>query len=134
MTSALPKPSVVEIPFMKRSTLSVTMVVIFLACTFRLIGQEKERNPPRPEAAIGEYATVRFMEERTSIVWPDGTVENVMELVPKKKFEGGEKYPKSSDYRMYWLTIAMNYMAQRGYELTHMNDRDVVMVRRFKKS
>jgi hypothetical protein len=74
------------------------------------------------------------MEERTSIVWPDGTVENVMDLVPKKKFDGGEKYPKGSDYRMYWLTIAMNHMAQRGYDLAHMNDRDIVMVRRFKKS
>jgi len=77
-----------------------------------------------------EYATVRFMEERTSIVWPDGKVENVIELAGKRRFENGsEKYPKGSDYRMYWLTVAMNVMAQRGFELAHMHDNDVVMKR-----
>jgi hypothetical protein len=35
---------------------------------------------------------------------------------------------------MYWLTIAMNHLAKNGFELAHMNDRDVVMVRRYKKS
>lgn len=74
------------------------------------------------------------MEERTCIIWPDGTVEAVMEIVPKKKFEGGEKYPKNSDYRMYWLTMGMNVLSKQGFELAHMSDRDVVMVRRFPKS
>jgi len=70
------------------------------------------------------------MEERTSIVWADGTVGNVVELSGRKRFEnGGEKYPKGSDYRMYWLTVAMNLMAQRGYELAQMHDNDVVMRR-----
>jgi hypothetical protein len=30
---------------------------------------------------------------------------------------------------MYWLTIAMNIMSQRGFELAHMQDNDVVMRR-----
>ena len=39
-----------------------------------------------------------------------------MDLGLKKKFEGGEKYPKGSDYRMFWMTITMNLMAQRSYD------------------
>jgi hypothetical protein len=34
-----------------------------------------------------EYASVRFMEERTSIVWPDGTVENVRGMAAKRQFD-----------------------------------------------
>lgn len=81
-----------------------------------------------------EYATVRFMEERTSIVWPDGTVENVFALNGKTKFDNGnEKYPKGTDYRMYWLTVAMNIMAQRGFELALLADHDVIMKRQVTK-
>lgn len=70
------------------------------------------------------------MEERTSIVWPDGKVENVMSLAGKPNFSNGtEKYPRNTDYRMYWLTVAMNLMAQRGFELAQMHDADVVMQR-----
>jgi hypothetical protein len=77
-----------------------------------------------------EYATVRFMTEKTSIVWPDGSVENVMATSGKTKFDDwGEKYPKGSDYRMYWLTVAMNIMGKRGFEFVHMDGPDVVMKR-----
>lgn len=77
-----------------------------------------------------EYATVRFMQEKTSIVWPDGAVENVMAASGKQKFDnGGEKYPKGSDYRMYWLTVAMNIMGNRGFEFVYMDGPDVVMKR-----
>lgn len=70
------------------------------------------------------------MDERTSIVWPDGKVENVMELNGNSKFDNGhEKYPKGSDYRMYWLTISMNIMAKHGFEFVFMQDHDVVMKR-----
>jgi hypothetical protein len=73
---------------------------------------------------------VRFTEEKTSIVWPDGAVENVMTLSGNQKFDNGnEKYPKGADYRMYWLTVAMNIMARRGFELAHMDGPDVVMQR-----
>jgi hypothetical protein len=68
------------------------------------------------------------MGDKTSIVWPDGTVDNVMNLFGKKNFDNGsEKYPKGSDYRMYWLTIAMNIMGKKGFEFAFMQDTDVVM-------
>jgi hypothetical protein len=118
--------------FMKRIIpLIVAIASILLMITLKPNAQEAKSNQSAAPR-IGGYATIRFMEERTSIVLPDGTVETVMDLVPKKKFDGGEKYPKGSDYRMYWLTIAMNQLAQRGYELVQMNDKDVVMVLRFK--
>ena len=92
--------------------------------------QQRRESSARP---ILEYASVRFMEERTSITWPDGTVESVFELSGKPKFQGGDRYPKGADYRMYWLTIAMNIMAKKGYEFVHMDGADVVMSRSLPK-
>jgi hypothetical protein len=40
-----------------------------------------------------------------------------------------KKYPKGADYRMYWLTVAMNIMGKRGFELVSMSGSDVVMQR-----
>jgi hypothetical protein len=77
-----------------------------------------------PKVAVAyEYATVRFMEEQTSIVWPDGSVEKV---VPTS----GKKRPKEADYRMFWLTISMNIMGKKGFEFVYMDGPDVVMKRR----
>lgn len=105
----------------------------FAAITLRPNAQENIK--PNTASRIVEYATVRFAEERTSIVWPDGSVEKVMETVPQKKFNNGsERYPKDADYRMYWMTIAMNLMAQRGYEIVSLNDRDLVMKRLLRSS
>ena len=44
----------------------------------------------------------------------------------------GEKYPKGSDYRVYWLTVSMNIMGKRGFQLAHMDGTDVVMKRQVK--
>jgi hypothetical protein len=117
---------------MKKLILPIAIIAsILLTISIKPRAQEAGKGSQTAAPRSAEYASIRFMEERTSIVWPDGTVEKVMDLVPKKKFDGGEKYPKESDYRMYWLTMGMNVAAQKGYELTHMNDRDVIMVRRF---
>lgn len=63
---------------------------------------------------VAEFASVRFMEERTAIIWPDGSVQNVLEIMGDKKFPGtSEKYRKGADFRMYWLTTAMNVMGKR---------------------
>jgi len=81
-------------------------------------------------AATYEYASVRFTEDKTCIVWPGGKTENVFELSGKAKFDGwNEHYPKGADFRMYWLTVAMNIMGKRGFELVHMEGPDVVMRR-----
>lgn len=113
--------------------------IILLACgalavagvVFNLKGQEARGVPKEVvNTPAIEYGSVRFMEENTSIVWPDGTVENVMILSGKQTFNNkGEKYPKGADYRMYWLTVAMNIMGRRGFEFVHMNGPDVIMKR-----
>jgi hypothetical protein len=114
---------------MNKPLFSISIIVVILAIiTLRPTAQEgvKPNGAPR----VAEYATVRFAEERTSIVWPDGSVEKIMELIPQKKFNNGsERYPKDADYRMYWMTMAMNHMAQRGFEIVSLNDRDLVMKR-----
>ena len=119
---------------MKRTLLLIAFAIVVTAIVSRNPFAQNNQINAYPGLSAGEYATVRFMEERTSIIWADGTVENVMDIAAKKKFEGGEKYPKGSDFRMYWLTIAMNHMSQRGFEFVYMNDKDVVMVRKPKRS
>jgi hypothetical protein len=114
-----------------RIVMLVALGTFLLTMIFTALSQE---TAPQPKGAstrtIFEYATARFMEEKTSIVWPDGIVENVMLLNGKKKFDNGsEKYPKGADYRMYWLTVSMNIMGQRGFEFVHMEGHDLVMKR-----
>jgi hypothetical protein len=105
---------------MKRILLSLLVgISVFAAVQFKPSAQESRVERQISGSAVGEYATIRFMEERTSIVWPNGDVEGVQNLIPKKKFEGGERYPKGSDFRMYWLTVAMNHLASKGFELAH---------------
>lgn len=121
---------------MKKTLLTVCFLLAFYHIS-SLNSSSQDGSPTRRPQLTGsrfEYASVRFMEERTSIVWPDGTVENVMTLAGKgKPGSPSEKFPKGSDFRMYWLTVAMNIMGQRGFELVHMHDADVVMVRQVAK-
>lgn len=117
---------------MKTKTITTLLVCVALlgAVLFRASSQETAQPKNQAIQQSFEYASVRFMEDKTSIFWPDGSVENVMELAGKTKFQGtSEKYPKGTDYRMYWLTAAMNIMAKRGFELAHMHDHDLVMKR-----
>lgn len=118
---------------MKTKTITALAIggILLLATLLKGVSQEAAQ---RPKDTIShptfEYASARFMAEKTSIVWPDGSVENVLALSGKTKFDNGsEKYPKGTDYRMYWLTMAMNIMGKRGFELAHMADADVVMRR-----
>lgn len=119
---------------MKKQTIIILITCgVVLAATLLTTHSQEATGQPRgsDSRAVFEYATARFMEEKTSIVWPDGKVESVILLNGGKKFDNGsEKYPKGADYRMYWLTVAMNIMARQGFEFVHMHDRDVVMKRR----
>ena len=119
---------------MKKPTIVILITCgAILALTLLTTRSQEAAGQPKvsDSRSVFEYASARFMEEKTSIVWPDGKVENVLVLNGSKKFDNGsEKYPKGADYRMYWLTIAMNIMARQGFEFVHMNERDVVMKRR----
>lgn len=121
---------------MKKIALVFSIVLATAFAALQKAASQDAASPQssQPATAKVEYASVRFMEERTSIVWPDGTVDNVLALAKNTKFTNTtEKYPKGTDYRMYWLTVAMNIMAQRGFELAHMHEADVVMKRQIGK-
>ena len=114
---------------MKTKPLVISAVVLLIVVFLKAL-HSRAQAPKEPGLSITfEYASVRFMEEKTSIVWPDGSLQNVMELSGKKKYPNGEYYPKGSDYRMYWLTMAINIMGKRGFEFAFMNNDDVIMKR-----
>lgn len=80
---------------------------------------------PPEEAWSGpvyEYASVRWMGDKTSIIWPDGRVQKVIPF-------GGRKRPDATDERMWYLAGAMNIMGKKGFELAHMSNDDLVMKR-----
>jgi len=54
------------------------------------------------------------MGKNTSFVWPDGTVEKLVVLRP------GLKRTNDIDERIFYLTVAMNAAAEKGFELIAM--------------
>src|SRR5215469_2017972 len=77
---------------------------------------------PAPEASNGtvqEYASVRLAGDRTSIIWPDGTVQKVIAF-------GGQKRPEAADERMWYLTGALNIMGRRGFEPIHFSNDEII--------
>lgn len=99
------------------------IAVLFLLIGLTLLAplqllQAQETESPKQY----EYATARFMGYNTSIVWEDGTVEKIVKT-------SGFKYPSNADFRMYMLTVAMNMMAKKGYQLIVLDGSDVIMRR-----
>jgi hypothetical protein len=54
-----------------------------------------------------EYASFSSMGTKSSIIWPDGSV-----LRLEDKF----KRPGEANEKMFYVTMALNVLAQRGYE------------------
>lgn len=75
----------------------------------------------QPEQAF-EYASARFDNDTTCIVWPDGSVEKVATTI-------GRKDPGTADIRIWYLTVAMNLMARKGFQVVYIDNKDVVMSR-----
>ena len=69
-----------------------------------------------------EFASVHWAGDKTSIIWPDGTVLKVIAF-------GGKRRPEAVAERMWYLTGAMNIMGKRGFELVHIGNEEVVMKR-----
>ncbi len=69
-----------------------------------------------------EYASVRWSGDKTSIIWPDGTIQKVVAF-------GGKRRPDGIDERAWYFTSAMNIMAKNGFEFVHMGNEDIVMKR-----
>jgi len=91
---------------MKKIILIPAFLIVIIIFGF----EERARTAEQHPTQVYEYATVRFMGGgRTSFVWPDGKVEKLIDLNPAKR-------PDTADERMFYLTIAMNVLAQKGFE------------------
>jgi hypothetical protein len=79
--------------FMKKSIiLTATACAALLLVT---ILSSHARDTPAVTGTAYEFASVRFTEHKTCIVWPGGKIENVFELSGKTKFDGwNEHYPQ----------------------------------------
>jgi len=99
-----------------------------LACVllaFGILIVSLAADTPSSEAWTGtvyEFASVRWAGDRTSIIWPDGTVQKVIAF-------GGKKRPEAADERMWYLTGAINIMGKRGFEIAHATNDEVIMKR-----
>ena len=86
------------------------LIPILLAAAVVMFLQSKGHSAETPSAPSYEYATVRFMGGgKTSFVWPDGKVEKLSDLSQLKR-------PDTADERMFYLTVAINILAKRGFE------------------
>jgi len=109
---------IVKLPFLLTAAFTLSLV---LAGHTQLKAAEAAQSP-----TVREYASVRFMGDESSIVWPDGNVTKV-------QTQSGLKKPKEADNRMFWLTISMNIMSKQGFEFVYMDDADVIMRRSLAK-
>ena len=96
------------------------MVCLGLALAF--VAWPADAPEPAWAGPVYEYASVRWMGDKTSILWPDGTFQKVVAFTVRRR-------PDGMDERMWYLTGAMNVMGRKGFELVHMSNEDVVMRR-----
>ncbi len=93
---------------MKKLTLIPSLLILLLLAT--IAAQHAVHSSETYSAPVYEYASVRFMGgEKTSIVWPDGEAQPLSQFNPARR-------PDGADDRMFHLTLAMNILAQRGFE------------------
>lgn len=86
----------------------VSVAVIVFAAVFSV--QMRARTEEQRPRGHYEYASVRFMGgEKVVVVWPDGKVEPLSSLHSAKR-------PDIADQRLYYFTIALNLLSQRGFE------------------
>jgi hypothetical protein len=112
---------------MKSNLIKTALVILLIA--FSSGYQTRCQEPVKP--LVYEYASIRFMGgQRTCITWPDGTVEKLSSLSTQKR-------PETADERMFYLTIAVNILAKRGFEFTNvpmLGNPDDIFGRKLAKS
>jgi hypothetical protein len=83
---------------------AILLLIIFFAFQDKAVPPEWRGKPTY------EYASVRFVPGgRTIIMWPDGTTDKLGDLNTTKD-------PDNVDERLYYLTLAVNLLAQKGFE------------------
>jgi hypothetical protein len=98
----------------------VCLVALLLIATLSLNNASSQDTAPRHTAY--EYASVRFDGASTCIVWQDGTIDKVTAVVGKKTYE-------PADMRIWYLTVAMNIMAKKGFVALIIDNSEVIMMR-----
>jgi len=86
---------------------------------------------PRTAAAAegtAEYAMIQWWgnSSKTQIVWPDGHVEYLDQLLP------GVAVPDRASDRAYIMTLLINKLAKEGYEYVGMASGEEILMRRVK--
>ena len=104
-----------------RSFLLVCIVLaVGLGAQLRSWPQDGEPNV----TTIHEYITIRWDgKENTHVIYANGNVEFLRE-----QFEGIRK-PSRADDRAFFLTLAMNALAAKGYKIVARTDDAVLMGR-----
>jgi prepilin-type processing-associated H-X9-DG protein len=86
---------------------------------------------PRTAAATegtAEYAMIQWWgnNNKTQIVWSDGHVEYLDQLLP------GLAMPDRANDRAYIMTLLINKLAKEGYEYVGMASGEEILMRRVK--
>jgi len=90
-------------------TTSFISLAVSIIAVLVLLENRAQTQESHPRARY-EYASVRFMGgENVVVVWPDGKVEQLSKLQPTKR-------PGIADQRLYYFTIALNLLSQKGFE------------------
>ena len=85
------------------------------------------RTPAGENSNAAEYVTLRWDgRDNTHVIRPGGNVENL-----GSKFKGIKK-PDRTDERSFFMNLAMNALANDGYELVAMTPDDYVFRRAVK--
>jgi hypothetical protein len=108
---------------MMKRTKPIGVAICFVAAIllFRLGADERS-------SAAFEYVTIRWSgKENTHLIRPVGKVE----------FIGGQlraiQKPERADDRSFYMNVAMNGLAQEGYEFSGMTSDEIVMRRAVKR-
>ncbi len=104
-----------------RSFLIPALALAF--CLGAMFTSRSQEAAVQPSARV-EYVTLRWDgRDNTHVVYADGKVEFLRE-----QFAGIRRPPKSGE-RAYYLTLAMNALAAKGYSFSGRTD-DVIVMRR----
>ena len=100
------------------ANLVILILLLCFACPgFRAVAAEEATRPY-------EYATLRWDgRENAHVIYPNGHVEFLA-----AKFKGIKK-PERADERAFFMNLAVNALAQQGYELAAMTPDDYVFKR-----
>lgn len=107
---------------MKTRSFLIPLFALAFGLGAMVTSRSQEASVPAP--ARVEYVTLRWDgRDNTHVIYADGKVEFLRE-----QFAGIRRPPKT-DERAYYLTLAMNALAAKGYDFAGRTDDEIVMRR-----